>query len=207
VCYLGIPPARDGTTAAAVPGLPGKSPGEVWFVYAGTFGEAYGLQTVAKAAGVLLARGARCRFVFAGAGPLQPVVERLAAAHPDAVHFLGTLTPPQLREVYRACDAGLCSYAPDTTVAMPVKLYDYLGAGLAVVNSLVGECGELVRSSGCGFNYAAGDAASLLDTLQRCIDQPDVLAAARAASSQAAGSFDADAQHDRFVSFIERVAR
>ena len=206
VCYLGIPPAREGTTGSAVPGLPAKEPGEVWFVYAGTFGEAYDLQTVAAAAGALLERGARCQFVFAGAGPLQPLVERLAAAHPEAVRFLGTLTPPQLREVYRACDAGLCSYAPDTTVAMPVKLYDYLGAGLAVVNSLAGECGELVRSSGCGFNYAAGDAASLADALQRCIDRPAELAAARKASSQAAVAFDADAQHDRFVRFIEKVA-
>jgi glycosyltransferase involved in cell wall biosynthesis len=89
---------------------------------------------------------------------------------------------------------------------MPVKLYDYLGAGLAVVNSLAGECGELVRSSGCGFNYAAGDAASLADALQRCIDRPAELAAARNASSQAAVAFDADAQHDRFVRFIEKVA-
>jgi glycosyltransferase involved in cell wall biosynthesis len=207
VCYLGIPPLREGGAASASVPLPEKGAGETWFVYAGTFGEAYDLPTVARAAESLLARGARCRFVFAGAGPLQPLVERLVAAHPSAVHFLGTLTPAQLREVYRSCDAGLCSYAPDTTVAMPVKLYDYLGAGLAVVNSLEQECGGLVASSGCGFNYTAGDAASLATALQRCIDHPAELAACRVASRELAPSFDADAQHDRFVRFIEQVAR
>jgi glycosyltransferase involved in cell wall biosynthesis len=210
ICYLGVPPARELTdssgaqrSGAALPQLPLKQPGEVWFVYAGTFGEAYDLPTVARAVGKLAAAGVKCRFVFAGDGPLRPLVEDLARSHPESVSFLGTLAPGELRSVYQLADVGICSYSPASTVAMPVKLYDYLGAGLAVVNSLRRECGGLVTSSGCGINYEAGVAQSLESALEWCVAHPQQLQACAAASRRLADSFDSDAQHDRFVRFIE----
>jgi glycosyltransferase involved in cell wall biosynthesis len=210
ICYLGVPPARElpepsgaEPSIAAMPQLPPKPAGEVWFVYAGTFGEAYDLPTVALAVGKLAAAGVKCRFVFAGDGPLRPVVEDLARSHPALVSFVGTLAPAELRSVYQLCDVGICSYSPASTVAMPVKFYDYLGAGLAVVNSLRRECGSLVASSGCGVNYLAGDAESLASALEWCVARPQDLQACAAASRRLADSFDSDAQHDRFVRFIE----
>jgi glycosyltransferase involved in cell wall biosynthesis len=206
VCYLGVPPVRPGD---AQPGsaiaLPAKPAGETWFVYAGTFGEAYDLGTVADAVRRVLSSGARCRFVFAGAGPLRPTVEALSASHPGAVHFIGTVSPGVLRQVYEACDAGICSYSPGSTVAMPVKLFDYIGAGLPVLNSLTSECGSLVDSSGCGVNYVAGDPGSLAAAMQWCVNSPSKLTECAMASRRLAEQFGADAQHDRFVRFIERV--
>jgi len=211
VCYLGVPPQTDHTVRQAdetnvpeIP-LPSKAEGDVWFVYAGTFGEAYDLATVARAVEKLVESGARCRFIFAGAGPLRQVVEDLAAAHPGCVHFLGTITPVQLRRVYESCDVGICSYSPGSTVAMPVKLYDYLAAGLAIVNSLGRECGALVESSGCGINYVAGDSDSLFAALVRCMNRPEERDHGRRVAKRLSADLGSDMQHDRFVRFIEKV--
>jgi hypothetical protein len=86
---------------------------------------------------------------------------------------------------------------------MPVKFYDYLAAGLAVINSLRSEVSAYVAQE-VGANYTANSPLSLIDAIRHCADDPTVLAKMKATAQHLATSFDSAAQHDDAVAFILR---
>lgn len=174
-------------------------------VYAGTLGEAYDITTACQATRLLCERKAPVRFVFAGDGPLRPTVEQLARDYPDRVYFAGSVSPDQLVPLYQQSDIGLCSYATGSTVSMPIKIFDYLAAGLAVVSSLGGEISLIVKS-GVGVQYEAGSADALADAVARLAGDPVKLAEMRNCSGGLGEQFDNQRQYGAFAEFIETVA-
>lgn len=174
-------------------------------VYAGTLGAAYDMTTVRDAAQLLFARESRnIRFIFAGDGPLKPEISALAASHPDQVAYVGSMPAEALIPYYLASDLGLCSYAPGSTVSMPIKLFDYLAAGLAVANSLDGEIKSIV-ASGCGFQYQAGNATDLAGKLIALVDDRDLTGQYKAHARELSAQFDITRQYGLFSRFIEDV--
>jgi glycosyltransferase involved in cell wall biosynthesis len=86
---------------------------------------------------VALAR-ARPRWSFALVGPVgagDPGTDVSALRGEPNIHLLGTRAYEQLPEVLRAADAGLIPYARNalTQSIFPMKVYEYLAAGLPVV--------------------------------------------------------------------------
>ena len=126
--------------------------------------------------------------VIAGRGPAE---ERLRRAAPSNVTFLGAVGPEELPRVYAAADAGLAPYAAGSTVAMPLKVFDYLAAGLPVVTSLDGDF-PAVR-------YAAGNAVSLRDAIHRALATPP--------PPVDTSQFDTHVLYERYADAIEAVAR
>jgi len=86
---------------------------------------------------IALAR-ARPAWSFALVGPVGPGDPRtdvsLLAAEPN-IHLLGSRSYQQLPKVLRSADAGLIPYARNalTDSVFPMKVYEYLAAGLPVV--------------------------------------------------------------------------
>jgi glycosyltransferase involved in cell wall biosynthesis len=75
-------------------------------------------------------------FAFVGpVGPGDPRADVSALAAEPNVHLLGPRAYPQLPSVLRAADAGLIPYALNELTAsiFPMKVYEYLAAGLPVV--------------------------------------------------------------------------
>lgn len=180
--------------------------GGITIVYAGTLGEAYDIMSVCDAARLVCAAGAPVRFLIAGAGTLQPAVEALARDFPDQVYFLGSIPPAELVGLYRQSDVGLISYAAGSTVSMPLKIFDYLAAGLAVLNSLDGEAGEIV-GSGCGVQYPPGAPEALADAIVALASDPAALAAMKACAAGLGKQFDSSLQYGAFAEFIEDVVK
>jgi glycosyltransferase involved in cell wall biosynthesis len=88
----------------------------------------------------LLAELARLRrswsFALVGpVGPGEPRVDLSAITAEPNIHLLGPRTYDELPDVLRAADAGLIPYArnPLTESIFPMKVYEYLAAGLPVV--------------------------------------------------------------------------
>ncbi len=88
----------------------------------------------------LLAALARARpaWSFALVGPVgagDPGTDVSALSREPNIHLLGRRTYEQLPDVLRAADAGLIPYArnPLTESIFPMKVYEYLAAGLPVV--------------------------------------------------------------------------
>jgi len=211
VAYLGVDLRQfeEGSRAAslvAAEALAGweKRADEVWVIYAGTLGVGYDMPTVVDAVRRLNG-DRRVRFLVAGEGPFRPEIERLAHSDPERVRFLGLVTPEVLIEVYRYCDVGICSYAADSTVSMPVKLYDYLGAGLAVLSSLDAEAGRLLAERRVGLKYTAENPEALIQGIRALASDRLLLAEMRQRAGALAPTFDSSAQHDRLIEFVTEV--
>jgi glycosyltransferase involved in cell wall biosynthesis len=122
---------------------------------------------------------------FALVGPVGPGDPRTdvspLAAEPN-IHLLGGRAYGELPEVLRAADAGLIPYARNelTESIFPMKVYEYLGAGLPVVAT------PLPALTGIADVATAADAAGIAELLDEALaaDSPELRAArsARAAS-------------------------
>lgn len=159
VVYWGMEPQRK---PMLVPGMPVKSPREVWVAYAGTLGENYDISSVLRAAALLKDKEPVIRFFIAGAGPLADFIkQQINKECLTNVQFLGPLTAGQVISLFLECDLGLCTYCEGSTVSMPIKAYDYLGAGLPIITSLGRDLGRFIAEEGIGAHYRPGDAFDL----------------------------------------------
>lgn len=88
-------------------------------------------------------------------------------------------------------------------LALPNKLFHAVRAGVPVVATDVGELAKMVRRHGLGTLYRPGDAASLVDAVERAVaDYPGLCEAVRAAAPEL--SWEADAA--RLLALYERLA-
>jgi glycosyltransferase involved in cell wall biosynthesis len=141
----------------------------------------------------LLAAVARARpgYAFALVGPTGMGDPRTDVSALDAVpnvHLLGGRPRDELPAVLRGADAGIIPYASNqlTKSIFPMKVYEYLAAGLPVVATdlpALRDVGEVAR---------AGDAEAFAAALDDAL--ADSSAAARAARSAAAAAHSWDAR-------------
>jgi glycosyltransferase involved in cell wall biosynthesis len=204
VIYLGIDPRWFEGDAAGSVSLPAKRIGETWFVYAGSLGQMYDLQTLLRAARVLERQGLEARIFIAGDGPSKErILRSIDSLGLGRVHFLGVLTPEQLSAVYRQCDIGLAMYKKGSTVSFPLKAFDYLGAGLPIVHSLPGAFDLLVSANGAGCRYSAQSTESLAAVLAALCRDPARCQKLREAALTAAREYDISTQYGRYLRLIE----
>jgi glycosyltransferase involved in cell wall biosynthesis len=85
----------------------------------------------------------------------------------------------------------------------PNKFFDYLAAGLPVLNNYPGWLADLIREHDCGFAVPPDDPAALADALEAAADDRVGLRA-RGARAKALGKamFDRDVLGDRFVEWV-----
>ena len=150
----------------------------------------------------MLAELARLRrdWSFALVGPVGPGDPRtdvsVLNAEPN-IHLLGPRSYAQLPDVLRAADAGLIPYARNelTESIFPMKVYEYLAAGLPVVATALP---ALVGLPDVACGDGAGAIAKLLDEAL-AFDSP----ARRAERSQAAAAHSWD---ERLREIAEAIA-
>ena len=183
-----------------------KTPDEVWVVYAGTLGNNYDIKTLLQAAAYLKQRKSKIKIFIAGEGPLRSYVMDFIATHGSTnLIYLGKLSPRELIQLYQVCDIGLCTYGPKSTVAMPVKIYDYMAAGLPIVSSLRGELESLLRIRQMGIQYQAGDPKSLAEALESLARDEKRRKTMARNSYNTAMQFDKHVQYQKFADLIERL--
>jgi glycosyltransferase involved in cell wall biosynthesis len=135
---------------------------------------------------LLLALARACpewSFAFVGPiGPGDPRTDVSALAAESNIHLLGPRSYAELPAVLRAADAGLIPYARNdlTESIFPMKVYEYLAAGLPVVATPLPALAEVAEVA------TAPDAKGLARLLDEALaeDSPD----RRAERSRAAAS-------------------
>jgi glycosyltransferase involved in cell wall biosynthesis len=192
--------------ALRVSGLP-KPEGTVWAIYAGMLSGHHDITTLLAAARIIRERGLapQLRILVSGNGPLAPAVREAAADLPN-VTYLGVVSIERLRAIYRLADIGLITCAPASTVVLPAKFFDYLGAALPVVSSVPGDCRHLVRSHDLGVEYEAGDPVSLAERLAGLANDPVGLRRLSENSRAAAREFDRGELYRDFLPVIAGAA-
>ncbi|MGO2360799.1 MULTISPECIES: glycosyltransferase family 4 protein [Brachybacterium] len=110
------------------------------------------------------------RLDICGTGPQQEELEQLAAelGIADRVLLRGAVAPELVPAVLHGLDIAVAPYPAGEHYFSPLKVYEYLAAGLPVVASAIGTIPEVLRDGELGMLVEPGDIdalAAALDTL------------------------------------------
>jgi glycosyltransferase involved in cell wall biosynthesis len=153
-------------------------------VYLGIFEVPRGIGEMLDAVARLRGR-ARIHLTLVGDGRDMPLfraqAERLGLTR-DEVDFRGFVPHEEALSIVARADVGLVPHhaveAWNTTI--PNKLFDYMAAGLAVITSDAAPAARIVRTTGAGEVFRAGDASDLAGAIERLVAPERCAAAARA---------------------------
>lgn len=106
-----------------------------------------------------------------------PEIERKARAMPEwtSVTFEGWTSREGVARVLADGRAGLVLLKPvgHEMVSLPIKLFEYMAAGLPVISSDFPVWREIVESSGCGLLIDPLDLGAIVGAMQWMTDHPD----------------------------------
>lgn len=178
-------------------------------VFAGTHGMANGLDAVLDAAAELKRRGrGDIKLLLIGQGKLKPALQARAQREGlENVVFHEPVNKARLAGLMAATDLGL--QILDNVPAFyygtsPNKFFDYIAAGLPVLNNYPGWLAELIARHGCGFAVPPADPAAFADALERAAADRGALKAMGARGLVLARQeFDRAHLADRWVDWLE----
>jgi len=154
-------------------------------VYASSFRSWHGAVDLVHAVARCVTRGIDLRVTCLGTGPLWHSAHEAAqqAGVLDVMQFVGNVPYEDVPEHLAQADVGLAPFNPGAFPALqlgwfwsPIKIFEYLASGLAVVTIGIRELRELLPASVARF-YTPGDVDGLAQTIE-------VLAADRVALDQ-----------------------
>ncbi|WP_394214833.1 glycosyltransferase family 4 protein [Brachybacterium vulturis] len=116
----------------------------------------------------------RLRLDICGTGPQQSELERLAAELriADRVRFRGAVAPAQVPGVLHGLDIAAAPYPAGEHYFSPLKVYEYLAAGLPTVASAIGSIPELLGNGTLGMLVEPGDVQELATALDELAADP-----------------------------------
>ena len=82
---------------------------------------------------------------------LEHLVKNLSLE--DSISFTGKLPYSEMADLLCSSSLGLAMFKPSKAAAFasPLKLFDYMAAGLPIVATDIGDIGRILRESGSGF--------------------------------------------------------
>lgn len=157
--------------------IPGIGPGDFVAGFTGAHGKANGLDALLDAAAELRRQGAaHIKILLVGDGSEKSrLVARAEREGLANVVFSPPVPKRQLARLTASLGCGLMIL--DNIPAFyrgtsPNKFFDYLSAGIPVVNNYPGWLADLIRESGCGAAVPPADPVALADALQRLAADP-----------------------------------
>ncbi len=144
-------------------------------IYTGTHGQANGLHAILNAADVLQRRGRKdIKIVLVGDGKLkQDLQDRAVALKLKNLIFCPPVPTTELAGLMKAADIGM--QCLDNVPAFykgtsPNKFFDYIAAGLPVLNNYPGWLAGLIEDNQCGWAVPPDDAEQFADALEDAAD-------------------------------------
>lgn len=158
----------------------GVAPTDLMAVFAGTHGLANGLDAVLDAGAALRRRGRDdIKLVLIGNGQLKPALQGRAAAEGlSNVIFHDPVNKARLSGLLASADVGMQILANVPAFyfgTSPNKFFDYLAAGLPVLNNYPGWLSEIIDEHRCGFAVPPEDPTAFADALERAAADRDEL--------------------------------
>lgn len=180
--------------------------------FTGAHGTANGLDAVLAAAAVLKARGdERVKLLFVGDGKEK---DRLAAAAKaqglDNCHFLPPMPKTALASLISRLGCGLMVLKNVPAFyygTSPNKFFDYISAGIPVLNNYPGWLAELIREHDCGVVVPPDDPNAFASALVHLANHRDECERmGRNARKLAETQFSREQQAAQFVTFLEECS-
>jgi glycosyltransferase involved in cell wall biosynthesis len=93
----------------------------------------------------------------------------------SVVHFTGAVSPETIPNCLQQMDVAVAPYPPlDNFYFSPLKLYEYMAAGLPVIASKIGQITELIDDGVNGLLIPAGDTIALTSALEKLWRSPSL---------------------------------
>jgi glycosyltransferase involved in cell wall biosynthesis len=157
--------------------FPGIAPDDFVAGFTGAHGVANGLDALLDVAAELKRRGdTRVKLVFIGDGKEKERLADLAAERGlSNCLFFPPVPKADLGAITASFDCGLMVLKDVPAFyrgTSPNKFFDYVAAGIPVVNNYPGWLAGLIRDNECGIVVPPGDPAAFADALQRLAADP-----------------------------------
>ncbi|MGO2658866.1 glycosyltransferase family 4 protein [Mycetocola reblochoni] len=170
----GVDPARfvPADPAAAPPTGRGEGRRPITVGFVGTLKPWHGTQTLVDALALARNAGADLTLRVVGDGPERRELSRRADAAGVPAVFTGSLAPEDVPKEYALMDIATAPYPAEADdYFSPLKVVEYLAAGVPVVASRVGQIPRLI--DGCGVLVPPGDPAALATALSDLAADPE----------------------------------
>src|SRR5690554_3271280 len=201
-------------TDAAKPWRPlGVEESDLMAVFAGTHGMANGLDAVLDAALELKKRGRPdIKFVLIGSGKLKPeLIARAKREQLENVIFHEPVKKSELAGLMRSTDLGLQILANVPAFyygTSPNKFFDYIAAGVPVLNNYPGWLAEMIEREQCGYAVPPATPEAFADAVERAAAEreqlPDMGQRAKALAER---EFDREKMASKWVDWVVGAAR
>jgi glycosyltransferase involved in cell wall biosynthesis len=150
-------------------------------VFLGSFRAWHGVLDFVRAAGLLLDAGRAAEFLLVGDGPERAAAERLARRWPGRFTFTGAAPYEQVPALLARASVGVAPFntAPHPALRAagffwsPLKVYEYMAAGLPVVTADIQPLNRAVRHGQEGLLFPEGDVGALAQAIGRLLDAPE----------------------------------
>jgi glycosyltransferase involved in cell wall biosynthesis len=168
----GVDPSRFADCRPAPLGLP-EGGTAVGFV--GSMKRWHGIAELLEAFRSVAQGHPQVHLVLAGSGPEDQAVQR-AADDPDVrgrIHVLGAVAHDRIPGVLAALSVAVAPYPeiPDFYFC-PLKVLEYMAAGLPIAFSIVGDLPEIVDGAGVG--YPAGNVTALAQSISQLVEDAEL---------------------------------
>lgn len=169
-------------------------------IYAGSYGDSYGLDKFIKKIKCCLEKDPNIKVCLFGLGD-ENQISRIESwiGSSNSIYNFGSVSPADLNYIYSLFDVGVISYSKGTSVAMPVKFFDYIANKLYVINNCPGEVSEILEQNGIGANFDfnwKGLYNFILKFKGGIIEEMDF----------SHDKYKEESQYEIFVDFLEKVA-
>jgi len=185
-----------------------EAEGRVVIAFAGSLKAWHGVELLFDAFRELHRRLAGLHLLVIGEGPLGEWLRGYVrgAGLQDRVTFTGWRSHDEVARLLARADLAVAPYpALDDFYFSPLKLFEYLALGKAVVASDIGQIAEVVEHGRTGLLVPPGDLAALVEALEALVVDPALRQRMGVTAATAAEAFTWEANARRVEKLIRRI--
>ena len=152
-----------------------KDPKTFTVGFVGTLKPWHGVDILVAAFRQLHQKYPNTKLLIVGDGPQRTHLEDMTNEFDlqDATTFTGAVNPAEIPNLLTSMDLAVAPYpALEEFYFSPLKIYEYMAAGLPVIASSIGQIPKIIKHQESGLLYPAGNLSALTTTLEEVVKDP-----------------------------------
>jgi glycosyltransferase involved in cell wall biosynthesis len=182
-------------------------PRDVIISFVGSFSNFHGIETLKHIVATVAAHETDAKFLFVGEGSRSNDLRTFCATNglSDRVRFTGHVPRERVPSLMAAADILVAPYEADEFFYFsPIKIFEYMASGRAMLAARLGQIAEVVRDGVDGVLYDPADPDELVAKLRDLIHAPaDRTRLGRAAREAVEQRYSWDVNASRVAALLE----